>query len=679
MKKIDLHIHTVPTISDGTFEFSMEKLKEYVTQMKLDAIAITNHNFFDNTQFQSIQENLPIPVFPGVEVNLCRGHILVFTSKDDINDFDSKVQTLSQFIKTKNDFIDLEKFKDIFPNYTKYLLIPHFDKDPKLPLDIIRHFGDSIYTGEVRSPKKFMYLLKNRDLAYTPVLFSDLRAKSDIKDFPSRQTFVSIGDITLSALKTALKDKSKVSLDSTGNQNLIDIYNGEVKFSQGLNIILGRRSSGKTHTLNLIQSNFGKDKVKYIHQFELLQKDSDKEAKSFDSKLSERRSSLQEEFLEPFKDALDQILQLPTEEDDASKIDKYLSSLKGYAYDQRLQDVYSSCRLFNEQKFSFEQTNLIEKLIKSVINLLDSYDGIYKDVLSRYIEKNSLIALFIDLHNEYVQLKIKNRKKLVLNDLIDDIKEKLKLKSSREQVVDVDIKDIVRHRIKRQKFIDVCKYLQHARIIKTRDIRHFRVEAKAIPYSNASDMKKCYPHIISFYQAFLDINNPIKFIYDLKEQNVPNGEMYKLFVKIVYKVYNQDGFELSGGEQSEFNLLNSISDAANYDMLLLDEPESSFDNIFLKDDVNQMLKDFANEMPVVVVTHNSTIGASINPDYLIYTKKEYTDGQKVFKVYYGSPTDKFLKNKEGESIPNFNVQMDSLEAGEDAYKNRKEGYENLKN
>lgn len=271
------------------------------------------------------------------------------------------------------------------------------------------------------------------------------------------------------------------------------------------------------------------------------------------------------------------------------------------------------------------------------------------------------------------------RYRLQLNDLIGDIKEKLKLKSSREQVVDIDIKDIVRHRIERRKFIEVCKYLQRERIIKTKDIRHFRVEAKAIPYSNATDMKKSYPHIISFNQAFQDINNPIKFIYDLKEQTVPNSEMYKLFIKIVYKVYNQDDFELSGGEQSEFNLLNSISDAANYDMLLLDEPESSFDNIFLKDDVNQMLKDFAREMPVVVVTHNSTIGASISPDYLIYTKKEYTDGQKMFKIYYGSPTDKKLKNKDGESIPNFNIQMDSLEAGEDAYINRREGYENLKN
>lgn len=59
----------------------------------------------------------------------------------------------------------------------------------------------------------------------------------------------------------------------------------------------------------------------------------------------------------------------------------------------------------------------------------------------------------------------------------------------------------------------------------------------------------------------------------------------------------------------------------NYDMLLIDEPESSFDNIFLKDDVNTLLKDLAEEMPVVVVTHNNTIGGSIHPNYVIYTEK----------------------------------------------------------
>ena len=55
MKKFDLHIHTLSTISDVSFTFSMEMLEQYVKERKIDAIAITNHNMFDNGQYESLR------------------------------------------------------------------------------------------------------------------------------------------------------------------------------------------------------------------------------------------------------------------------------------------------------------------------------------------------------------------------------------------------------------------------------------------------------------------------------------------------------------------------------------------------------------------------------------------------------------------------------------------------
>jgi len=49
-----------------------------------------------------------------------------------------------------------------------------------------------------------------------------------------------------------------------------------------------------------------------------------------------------------------------------------------------------------------------------------------------------------------------------------------------------------------------------------------------------------------------------------------------------YKILNEYGLEVSGGQQAEYNLLSSIQNARNFDILLIDEPESLFDNIFLK-------------------------------------------------------------------------------------------------
>ena len=44
IKKIDFHIHTVASIKDSAFTFSLKWLKEYVKTTELDAIAITNHD-----------------------------------------------------------------------------------------------------------------------------------------------------------------------------------------------------------------------------------------------------------------------------------------------------------------------------------------------------------------------------------------------------------------------------------------------------------------------------------------------------------------------------------------------------------------------------------------------------------------------------------------------------------
>ena len=63
MKKVDLHIHTIPTTKDASFTFDMDKIQLYIKTLKLDAIAITNHNLFDRNQFEEIREKLDITVF----------------------------------------------------------------------------------------------------------------------------------------------------------------------------------------------------------------------------------------------------------------------------------------------------------------------------------------------------------------------------------------------------------------------------------------------------------------------------------------------------------------------------------------------------------------------------------------------------------------------------------------
>lgn len=162
------------------------------------------------------------------------------------------------------------------------------------------------------------------------------------------------------------------------------------------------------------------------------------------------------------------------------------------------------------------------------------------------------------------------------------------------------------------------------------------------------------------------------------DAGIDASKLHKLFVGIRFRILNENGYPVSGGERSEFLFLQKIRDARSKDILLIDEPESSFDNVFLKSEINKFIKDIAEEMPVVISTHNNTIGGSICPDYILYTEKTMNSGEVMFRLYSGFAGDPKLKTVNGEEIENYQITIDSLEAGEDAYKERGRMYGILK-
>ncbi|WP_135454981.1 hypothetical protein [Vibrio echinoideorum] len=117
-----------------------------------------------------------------------------------------------------------------------------------------------------------------------------------------------------------------------------------------------------------------------------------------------------------------------------------------------------------------------------------------------------------------------------------------------------------------------------------------------------------------------------------------SADIYKLFSNVTYRILNKYGDSVSGGERSEYRLLKKLHDAKYYDVLLIDEPESSFDNTFLYESVNSIIKDLSKQMPVVLVTHNSTVGSSIIPNQILYAMKSFVDDKLVYDVYFGRPT-----------------------------------------
>lgn len=674
MKKIDLHIHTVVTVSDADFTFSLDKFKSYVTSASLDAVAITNHNVFDLAQFKVIDSELGIKVFPGIEINLESGHLLLISENRDLDDFNTKCSKVTSRIQHATDCLSVHDLKSIFPSLDEYLLIPHYDKKPAIKGDTLTKIEKYVSAGEVDSAKKFIRHWKDStDL--TPVLFSDARIAEFMEDFPTRHTFVDCGDITMSSLKACFNDREKVALSENDGNDLFQIFDNGQKLSTGLNILLGERSSGKTWTLDRIYKLY--ENTKYIKQFSLVQKDEEACKKRFNEDIARDKSIFTERYLMDYKSVVTDILSIDWHLNDRL-IANYLQSLLKAAEEEEKKDSYSEAVLFTETLFNIRDKNVLSELISSVRQVIENIE--YRPIIEKHIDLDALKALACELIELLRAEHLERRKKVFVNSIINDVKEGLKLRSSATLIEDVDLYRIQIELQKIRKFNQLTRELRKPGIIFSENVQGFQIVASKGAFSGSGEVKNVSGLKVAFSDAFEEYENPYKYLTKLKgKESLTPSEFYKYFIKIEYRILNKDGNNVSGGERSEFRLLQEIKDSQNYDLLLIDEPESSFDNIFLKGEVNQIIKDISKTMPVVVVTHNSTVGASIGPDFVLYAQKTYVEKRPTFQLFSGHPMDKHLTTTDGLSITNYDITINSLEAGSPAYEERMKKYENLKN
>lgn len=678
MKKLDLHIHTKKTVSDeASFDFSIERLTQYVKEMNIEGIAITNHNLFDLSQYLDIRAKLSgiCEVLPGIEINVginC-GHLICITNPDDAEEFSEICTCVQEKIKCKEDALSLEELKQMFKDFKKYLWIPHYEKNPHVAKEILTEFKEHILCGEVGSVKKFIYCQKN-DASLVPVYFSDYRPMDDDKEFPVRQTFFSIDEVSVQAIKRALISKEHVSLTENEGSNQFYVL-PDLMISTGLNVIIGERSSGKTYTLDLI--NKYQASIKYIKQFELIEPNPAQAAKEFAENIKEKRSSIADDYLKEFSVVVSDVKDISIQSDDKS-IEDYLNSLIKYAKEQDRVDSFAKCKLFSETKFTKRNLNVIDNLIKIVEQLIEVRE--YRQLIDKHISIDALKKL----HGELVQRAIEEKRCSLeedyVNKILDRVKKSLKMRSASNEIVEINLYDIQMHRNKVCAFNELVSTLKSNQIIKEYEQGGFSVRVQKSNFDNASELKrfsaKANVHFSEIYDDYS--KNPYRYLIGLKDMTgIAEIDYYKYFAKIEYNILNKYGAQISGGERAEFKLLNAIDDAHKYEMLLIDEPESSFDNLFLKGRVNSLIKSISKNMPVILVTHNNTVGASIKPDYIIYTRRIIENEQAIYKRYCGMPSSKVLCNNQGEEIKNFDVILNCLEAGEESYEERKRDYEIL--
>ncbi|TMU50746.1 PHP domain-containing protein [Flagellimonas algicola] len=673
MKKIDLHTHTISTVSDSDFEFDLSKVQEYVEKLELDAIAITNHNTFDSRQYFEIRNSVSVIVFPGIEIDLEGGHILVVsdTNEFEISDFEQRCNRVSSLIRTNDEELTIEQFNDIFPDLSKYILIPHRDKKPNIKQEIIDVLNPHITSGEVASISKFKRAYKDDD-ELVPVLFSDLIFKAQLTNFPTRQTFVDLNEISLAGIKSCLFDRSKIALTKDSGNDFFQATDNGLLLSTGLNIILGGRSTGKSVTLDKISASSGN--AKYIKQFSLLHNDEER----FNETNKARLSLIHHNFLGEFRKVVEKIVQVDVEQNHID-INNYLDSLKKFASENEKKDLYSKCVIFSENAYTINDLTNLDKVIKSVETLIKNNE--YQDIIQKHLDISDLKRLAIELNQKAIDSNIENNKKSWINSLTSDITRELRIKTTGAVIEDLDFYRIGLDEVKVEKFEKVVSILKKSREIHKEELGKFSIVTSTKEMEGASDLQKVGRDKKMYSTAFRSYNtSAYQYLLGLKQLGVEDANLYKFFIRIESITFNEDGFIVSGGERSEFNLIHEIQDATKYDLLLIDEPESSFDNDFLNKEINAIIKHISTLMPVVVVTHNSTVGASIKPNFLAITQKSIEDKEFVYRIFTGYPSDKELTSADGKKLENYETLLSCLEAGLEAYNERKEkAYDILKN
>lgn len=678
--KIDLHIHTKQNkYLDSSFSFDQNFFRTYIEQNHFDIVAITNHNLFDLQQFKEIKnaaKDLECLILPGIELSVEKGHVvLIGDETEETYRILKEISDAVQVSETSDSFsLSVTEFNG-FMNKKGLIIIPHILKKPKIEMNIISSFTNEVLAGEVDSPKHF-FRFKKEHPNLSPVYFSDIRigesTKKEDYENKSRFTYIECQDKTFKSLKNALKNPKNVSLSENNLPNQFDILNGQASAITGINVLIGKRSSGKTYTLDHI-SELSSKSVLYIKQFEITEDCTDD---VFTKKLQNIETGRIVEYFNEFNVLLKRIDAFANT-NVGLLIKEYIESLKNKA-DSQLQDAYSVLPLFNYKmtnSVSFQSVNTIFSSLDSLLSIDDSY----KKKIDESGIRDNLINLYYFFLEEKKRISRDNKVIEIANDWHKSVSQLLGEESVAVQIKDVDLNFIYKCIYAKRLFNElVNKWTSRCLLDETmfskfhKKIEIFRQKNRTLLKSNLGVEKgQSIDYLVDEdpFTAYCKSKN------DNSIKNNGGDFSYRLFFDYKIELTNEFNSPVSGGQKAEYFLLNKLSEYKNYDMILIDEMESSFDNPFLNQEIIKKIKLISHEAIVFISTHNNNLGVSLKPDYYIYHKVKVENDNVVYEHFCGQSTGEYLVDKSKEKISIHDALMETMEAGDPAYIERKNKYE----
>lgn len=682
-KKIDFHIHSLSKngSKDEKFSFSQDWLKRYIDIAKLDAIAITNHNLFSIENFQQIENAIPnVTVFPGMEIDLNynrgKGHVnLVYPNNDKyLEELSAASGYMEHF--SKNDSLLLDDFFKYFPSYQDgiYVFETGKSKSMKKPEEL----SDVVSVAGVQSGLKFQKLW-NEDNTIVPVLFSDSHAtldgrnpdRSDIDKLKKKNTYVQVDNTEFKSIRNALANKSNVNI----YPNLVHDTSvvGNITVSTGLNLIIGRRGSGKTVFLNKIEEENSENTYR-ISQFESTKLDSflKREQKDRGDKAISRWEHQN-------NTQLSAIQSFMNETNFDFNLDQYLDNLKGYANDYVSSQTKSKVTLFSSSSFDLIDLSWIDKKLNQIKEVLASIQ-LWHYISDTEKYKNSLVEFYNLIRERYRDQYLDKEIKKSVNSTIDAIKTYVQSITGQQILPESDFFEFIR-KIILEKAINNWVHNIKFDVIDEQSIWGYKIITTIKQFDHAKELQESLgvasnvkvSDALKKYQS----GDIVEYLNTLKKRNLLDTRIIsQALIKRDTKLLTEEGNYASGGQAVALALTLSLDEATKKDIILVDEPEASLDNAFIKDKLIPKLQELSKYKTVFVVTHNSTLGSLLHPDYLIVAKKDLEGRHKLFSGDYSS---KQLSDAAGDTYDSFEDFIDAMEAGVDTFNEKKESYNELNN
>lgn len=662
--------------------------KKYVETLNLDGIAITNHDFLNLENYNEIVEELgsDIKVFPGAEVKLKGGHLLVIAAPEDAEYLSEGLVKLKQIKNLKGRLPAEEDFIEAIPRWKDFILIPDSAKSKKYTSDSENsQLQEKFIAGDMGSAKAFNKQKKLSE-GLTPVLFGDLHATdyNDKNDYSRvKTTYIESSSLEIPILKLALLNKKNVSIVKNPSDRINEaqfmIHGKVISGSDSENLIIGKRGSGKTHFINDLKKS-NSNKILYIKQGELVKDSTEKE---FYDGLKNSNQKITEEFMDKYKPVFSEAFKLLADKSTPGQSINYLQSIKEFALQSNETDEASKVPLFSSPEISHKIPVGLKGIVDSLNQLLKVKNETYKNIISNYIDETDLE----ELTNIFRAERRMHTTQREISKIADDIRRSVRNeldKVSSQTIPDPDNFNLLGWFGHSKRIALLDEYLKNEvvrphEIYKVKVGNYFTLKISARPFENASEFLEQMGRNESVQEEFTNYYLNKKywdFLEAISNKNFfSKAKIWQYFLKVEYELLNQNKQMASGGERAEYALLNRLEDAHNYELVLIDEPEASFDNPFLTNQLLPMINQISQHATVFVITHSSSVGALMHPNYIYITKllnKDYN----IFSGWF--ETGEVMNINTGDTESLYDNLIELMESGNEHWDEKGILYENLK-